>query len=141
MPCALRDSHMMRACRGSCRSPTWCGDPRDPRPSCQFVYTIQCVALRHCLSRASLDYPKGPRPLEWLVRDAVISVKTERALVLFGRTRVSNAIVAAICKLLVSTPTKLYVSISPASCQAAIIGVQPLALLRACDLSCRRVIR
>jgi hypothetical protein len=28
------------------------------------VYTIQCVALHHCLSRASLDYLEGPRPLE-----------------------------------------------------------------------------
>jgi hypothetical protein len=74
-------------------------------------------------------------------RDAVISIKTERALVLFGRTRVSNTIVATVRKLLVSNPTKLYVSISPASCQAAIIGVRPLALLCARDLSRRPVIR
>jgi hypothetical protein len=26
--------------------------------------SIQCVALRHCLSRASLDYLEGPRLLE-----------------------------------------------------------------------------
>jgi hypothetical protein len=42
----------------TCETPGLCG---------RYVVSIQCVALRRCLRQATLNYPEGPHPLEWLV--------------------------------------------------------------------------